>query len=61
MEKESLYHLVRDTVATYAERPIYWVKPDGQNFAAVSYFNWRADMKRFQAYLLHRLNENHGD
>ena len=61
MEKESLYHLVRDTVATYAERPIYWVKPDGQNFSAVSYFNWRADMKRFQAYLLYRLNVNHGD
>lgn len=61
MEKESLYHLVRDTVATYAERPIYWVKPDGQNFAAVSYFNWRGDMKRFQAYLLHRLGVNHGD
>ncbi|MEQ9365035.1 MAG: AMP-binding protein [Leptospirales bacterium] len=61
MEKESLYHLVRDTVATYAERPIYWVKPDNQNFSAVSYFNWRADMKRFQAYLLHRLNVSQGE
>ena len=31
MEKDSLYYLVRDTVATYAERPCYWVKADGQN------------------------------
>ncbi|MCB1325256.1 MAG: AMP-binding protein [Spirochaetales bacterium] len=61
MEKESLYYLVRDTVATFAERPIYWVKPDGQNFAAVSYFNWRADMKRFSAFLLHKLDVKHGD
>lgn len=61
MEKESLYHLVRDTVATFAERPIYWVKPDGQNFQAISYFGWRADMKRFSAYLLHKLNLQHGD
>lgn len=61
MEKESLYHLVRDTVATYAERPIYWVKPDGQNFSAVSFFNWRADMKRWSAFLLHHLNVKHGE
>ncbi|MBX7058970.1 MAG: AMP-binding protein [Leptospirales bacterium] len=61
MEKESLYHLVRDTVATFAERPIYWVKPDGQNFQAVSYFGWRADMKRFSAFLLHKLNLQHGE
>ncbi len=57
MEKESLYALVRDTVATYAERPCYWVKPDprAESFSAVSYFNWRADMKRFSAYLIHKL------
>ncbi|MCB1306533.1 MAG: AMP-binding protein [Leptospiraceae bacterium] len=61
MEKESLYYLVRDTVATYAERPVYWVKPDGQNFHAVSYFNWRADMKRWSAYLLYKLNLKHGE
>lgn len=61
MEKESIYHLVRDTVATFAERPVYWVKPDGQNFQAVSYFNWRADMKRFSAFLIHKLNVQHGD
>ncbi len=61
MEKESIYYLVRDAVATYAERPCYWVKPDGQNFQAVSYFNWRADMKRFSAYMLHHLNLQHGD
>ncbi|HNJ03697.1 MAG TPA: AMP-binding protein, partial [Leptospiraceae bacterium] len=58
MEKESLYALVRDTVATYAERPCYWVKPDprAEVFSAVSYFNWRADMKRFSAYLIHKLS-----
>lgn len=62
MEKESLYYLVRDTVATFAERPCYWVKPDGsQDFAAVSYFNWRADMKRFSSFLLHRLGLEHGE
>lgn len=60
MEKESLFHLVRDTVATYAERPCYWVKPDNKNFQAVTYFNWRQDMKRFQAYLLHRIQVAHG-
>lgn len=58
MEKESLYALVRDTVATYSERPSYWVKTDprAESFAAVSYFNWRADMKRFSAFLIHSLN-----
>lgn len=61
MEKESLYHLIRDTVATYAERPIYWVKPDNKEFAAVSYFSWRSDMKRFSSYLLHKLSVKHGD
>lgn len=57
MEKESLYALVRDTVATYAERPCYWVKQDprAETFSAVSYFNWRADMKRFSAYLVNKL------
>ena len=62
MEKESLYYLVRDTVATFAERPCYWVKASGgQDFSAVSYFNWRADMKRFSSYLLHRLQLEHGE
>ncbi len=61
MEKESLYYLVRDTVATFAERPVYWVKTDSQSFSAVSYFNWRADMKRFSAYLIHKMGMNHGD
>lgn len=61
MEKDSLYYLVRDTVATYAERPCYWVKADGQNFSAVTYFNWRADMKRFQAYLLYDIEVAHGE
>ncbi len=61
MEKRSLYFLVRDTVATYAERPCYWVKMDGQEFSAVSYFNWRADMKRFSAFLVHKLGVAHGD
>ncbi|MCB1164592.1 MAG: AMP-binding protein [Leptospiraceae bacterium] len=61
MEKDSLYYLVRDTVATYAERPCYWVKPDNQSFAAVTYFSWRADMKRFQAYLLYDLEVAHGE
>ncbi len=61
MEKESLYFLVRDTVATYAERPCYWVKPDGHNFSAISYFNWRADMKRFSAFLIHKLKLAHGE
>ncbi|MCB1172733.1 MAG: AMP-binding protein [Leptospiraceae bacterium] len=61
MEKESLYHLVRDTVATYAERPVYWVKPDGKSFGAISFFNWRADMKRFSAFLLYKLGIKHGE
>ena len=61
MEKRSLYFLVRDTVATYAERPCYWVKVDGQDFSAVSYFNWRADMKRFSAFLVHKLGAAHGE
>ncbi|MBE7438030.1 MAG: AMP-binding protein [Spirochaetales bacterium] len=61
MEKESLYYLVRDTVATFAERPCYWVKPDGQNFVGISYFNWRADMKRWSAFLIHKLGVAHGD
>jgi len=61
MEKESLYYLVRDTVATFAERPCYWVKTEGQHFSAVSYFNWRADMKRFSAFLIHKLNMAHGE
>lgn len=56
-----MYYLVRDTVAGFAERPVYWVKADGQNFSAVSYFNWRGDMKRFQAYLVHRMKVEHGD
>lgn len=61
MEKESLYHLVRDTVATYAERPIYWVKPDNKEFAAISYFSWRLDMKCFSSFLIHRLGIEHGE
>ncbi|MBI3395022.1 MAG: AMP-binding protein [Spirochaetia bacterium] len=61
MEKESLYYLVRDTVATFAERPVYWVKPEGHAFSAVSYFNWRADMKRFSAYLIHHMKMEHGE
>ena len=61
MEKESIYYLVRDAVATYAERPCYWVKPDGQKYAAVSYFSWRMDMKRFSAYLIHQLGVTHGE
>ncbi len=61
MEKESLYHLVYQTSRTYAERPCYWVRLEKQEFAAVSYSSWRADMKRFQAYLIFELGLNHGD
>lgn len=61
MEKESLYHLVHHTTRMFAERPCYWVRLEKQEFAAVSYSNWRADMKRFQAFLIYELGLNHGD
>ena len=61
MEKESLYHLVHHTVRTFSERPCYWVRLEKQEFAAVSYNNWRTDMKRFQAYLIFELGLKHGD
>ncbi|MBW7857429.1 MAG: AMP-binding protein [Leptonema sp. (in: Bacteria)] len=61
MEKESLYHLLNHTVRTFAERPVYWVRLEKQQFAAISYFNWRADMKRLQAYLIFELGLQHGD
>lgn len=61
MEKESLYHLVYQTTRTFSERPCYWVRLEKQEFAAVSYSSWRADMKRFQAYMIFELGLDHGD
>ena len=52
---------MRDASAEFAERPCYWVKADGREFSAVSYFDWRTDMKRFSAYLLHSLEIQHGE
>lgn len=61
MEKISLYHLLKDTVSTHSERPCYWVRIDKQEFGAVSYANWRADMKSIQAFLIYELNVKKGD
>lgn len=56
MEKISLYHLIKDTVATHSERPCYWVRLEKQEFGAVSYANWRSDMKSIQAFFIYELN-----
>ncbi len=61
MEKQSLYHLVRDAVDTFSDRPVYWVKDAKKSFRAISYRNWYADMRRFSCYLLHQLAISHGD
>ncbi|MFN3604167.1 MAG: AMP-dependent synthetase/ligase [Leptonema sp. (in: bacteria)] len=61
MEKISLYHLVKDTVSTHSERPCYWVRLDKQEFGAISYSNWRSDMKSIQAFLIYEINIKSGD
>ncbi|MCS7204535.1 MAG: AMP-binding protein [Leptospiraceae bacterium] len=61
MEKLSLYHLLKDTVSTHAERPAFWVRLEKQDFGAVSYANWRADMKSIQAFLVYELGVKKGD
>ena len=61
MEKFSLYHLIKDTVSTHAERPCFWVRLDKQEFGAVSYANWRSDMKSIQAFFIYELGVKKGD
>ncbi len=56
MEKFSLYHLLKDTVSTHAERACYWVRLDKQEFGAVSYANWYTDIKYIQTFLIYQLN-----
>ena len=62
MEKQSLYHLVVDTVATFSDLPIYWIKSEHYHkFQAVPFSHWRSDMERFSAYLLHRIGLEQGE
>ncbi|MCC6275485.1 MAG: AMP-binding protein [Leptospiraceae bacterium] len=52
MEKESIYHLIRDVAATYAERPMYWVKDDSGEYNGIRYAEWYEDLKRLSSFLI---------
>ena len=62
MEKATLYHLVKDTVFTFAKNPLFWIKTKSSTFySAISYENWYSDLKRFSSYLIYKLDLAHGD
>ncbi|MCE9499778.1 MAG: AMP-binding protein [Leptospira sp.] len=52
MEKESIYHLVRDIAVTYAERPMYWVKDDAGDYSGIRYAEWYDDMKKLANFFI---------
>ena len=61
MQKQSLYHLIQDTESTFSKRPVCWLQTERNIFQAVSYSRWHADIKRFSAYLLHKIRVRHQD
>ncbi|MBE7410708.1 MAG: AMP-binding protein [Leptospiraceae bacterium] len=52
MEKESVYHLIRDVATTYAERPMYWVKDESGEYNGIRYAEWYEDLKKLSCYLI---------
>ncbi|PJZ69449.1 long-chain fatty acid--CoA ligase [Leptospira perolatii] len=55
MEKQSIYHLVRDSCIAFQERPLHWCWDEKQRtFTGISYGDWKESLAQLSAFLLQK-------